>query len=262
MYETILWEKEGEISIIRLNRPEKKNALSIKMKQELNEVLDQLSVDKAIRVIILTGGQDCFCVGADVKEPDGISKLVKEDPIYRITHRWDTIHTKIERLPKPTVAAISGLALGGGLEMALACDLRIASEAAEFGFPEIKIGGLPAGGGTQRLPRMVGVGKAKEMILLGKTINAAEAYRIGLVNEVVPPNRLIEEAMQIASVLAERPPLALTLAKYVINTGMQMDLNSALDYEASFVTRLYGTEDRAEGIRAFSEKRKPIFKGK
>ena len=146
--------------------------------------------------------------------------------------------------------------------MSLACDIRIASETAEFGLPEIRIGGLPAGGGTQRLPRIVGVTKAKEMIFMGERINAAEAYRVGLVNKVVPVDGLMEEAKRIATVLTERPPLALTLAKYAINTGMQMDMDSALDYEASLVSDLYKTEDRAEGIRALADKRKPDFKGK
>ncbi len=262
MYETITWEKKVGILVIRLNRPEKKNALSMKMRKELNEILDMASKDKEIRVVIVTGGEENFCVGADVKEPEGISNVIKENPIYRIIYRRDIIHSKIENLPKPTIAAVSGFALGGGLEMALVCDIRIASDTAMFGFPEIKLGGLPVGGGTQRLSRIIGIAKAKEMILTGESIDAQEAYRVGLVNKVVPVNQLMVEAMRIGSILAERPPLALTLGKYVIDTGFQMDIDSALDYEASLATVLYKTEDGEEGIRAFSEKRKPIFKGK
>ena len=262
MYETIVVKRERGILLIRLNRPEKKNALSMKMREELNEILDMASEDQEIRVLILTGGEENFCVGADVKEPEGISRVIKENPIYRIIHRKGIIHSKIENLPKPTIAAVSGLALGAGLEMALACDLRIASDTAMFGSPEIKLGGLPVGGGTQRLPRIVGLTKAKEMILTGESIDAREAYRVGLVNKVVLVNQLMAEAMRIGGILIDRPPLALTLGKHAIDTGFQMDIDSALDYEASLASILYKTEDREEGIRAFSEKRKPIFKGK
>jgi enoyl-CoA hydratase len=262
MYETILLEKADGISIIHLNRPQKKNAISMKMRQELIEVFNKMEQDEEVRVVILTGGEECFCAGVDLKEGEGISNLIKENSIYRITHVRGTIHRVIEQLPKPTIAAVSGLALGGGLEMALACDFRIASDTAKFGFPEIRLGGLPAGGGTQKLTRVVGITKAKEMILTGELIDAEEAYRIGLLNKVVPINRLMEEAKKMGSILGERPPLALTLAKYAINVGSQMDIDSALDYESSLATILYKTEDRQEGIRAFLEKRKPMFRGK
>lgn len=262
MGDTVICEKEKGIFFIRLNRPEKKNAISMKMREELSQVVDIASEDREIRVIVITGGEDCFCVGADVKESGGISCLVKENPLYRVVNRRKIIHSRIENLPKPTIAAVNGLALGAGLELALACDFRIASETAVFGFPEIKLGGLPVGGGTQRLARMIGIANAKEMILTGEPIDVQEAYRIGLVNRIVPKAKLMEESRKMAGILMERPPLALTLGKFAINTGSQMDIESALDYEASFATILYKTEDREEGIKAFSERRKPDFKGK
>lgn len=188
--------------------------------------------------------------------------LVSENILYRIVNRKTIIHCLIEDFEKPVIAAVSGIALGGGCELALACDFRIASESAKFGLPEINLGGLPAGGGTQRLPRLIGVAKAKEMIMTGDSIDGREAYRIGLVNRVVPVDSLLEEAKKIAGRISEKAPLAMKMAKIAINKGIQMDLNSGLDYEAQCVTVLYKTEDRREAINAFKEKRKPLFKGR
>ena len=169
---------------------------------------------------------------------------------------------ELEKLDKPVIAAIGGLALGGGCELALACDLRIASETALFGQPEINIGLIPGSGGTQRLPRIIGVAKAKEILFTGDVINANEAYRIGLVNKVVPTESLMDETKKIASKLAEKPPLALRITKAVINAGRDVDLASSLKYEAQGFCILFSTEDSKEGLKAFLEKRKPIFKGK
>lgn len=259
---TIKYDKEETIGIITLNRPERLNAISLEMRQEIAALLQEISRDDQIRVVILTGGDKCFCPGVDLKETPGMMDLVSENILYRIVNRKTIIHCLIEDFEKPVIAAVSGIALGGGCELALACDLRIASESAKFGLPEINLGGLPAGGGTQRLPRLIGVAKAKEMIMTGDPIDAQEAYRIGLVNKVVPVVSLLEEAKKIARRISEKAPLTMKMAKIAINKGMQLDLGSALDYEAQCVTVLYKTEDRKEAINAFKEKRKPLFKGR
>lgn len=261
-FNTIKYDKEENIGIITLNRPERLNAISLEMRQEIGTLLRKISQDEQVRVVILTGGGKCFCAGVDLKESPGMLDLVLENILYRIVNRKTIIHCLIEDFEKPVIAAVSGIALGGGCELALACDFRIASESAKFGLPEINLGGLPAGGGTQRLPRLIGVAKAKEMIMTGDSIDSREAYRIGLVNRVVPVDSLLEEAKKIAGRISEKAPLAMKMAKIAINKGIQMDLNSGLDYEAQCVTVLYKTEDRREAINAFKEKRKPLFKGR
>lgn len=251
MYETIIYEKENGIGVIILNKPQRMNALSTQMVEELEKLIDEIERDKEIRVIILAGGDKFFCAGADLKEekpPDYLKKLRR-------------LFYKIENGEKPVIAAINGIAYGGGLELALVCDLRLASDSARLGMPEIKIGTIPSAGGTQRLPRTIGITKAKEVVLSGNPINGNEAYRIGLVNKVVSVNSLLDEAKKMALVLSERPPLALKMARSAINTGLKIDLESGLDYEARCSAFLSTTKDRKEGRRAFLEKRKPIFKG-
>jgi enoyl-CoA hydratase len=261
-FETIMFRKEDNIGILQLNRPKQLNAISMQMRADIEEALDFSVRDGEIKVIILTGGTECFCSGADVREKNGIIQRLNENKMYRILNRRKIIHSIIEEFDMPVIAAISGLAVGGGLELALACDIRIASDTARFGATEIKFGTLPSGGGTQRLPRVIGMDRAKEMIFTGSLIDVQEALRIGLVSRVVKGAILMTEAKTLADKIAEMPPLAVKMAKFAINKGMQMDINSALDYEAQCVSVLHATEDRQEALQAFAEKRKPVFKGK
>lgn len=259
-YETIIYKKEDSIALVTLNRPDILNALSLKLAQDLEQVADEIANDDSVRAVIITGAGRAFSAGADIKEimsPGEASLgnwLNKGKPL--------PFFNKIENLDKPVIGAINGLAIGGGCELALVCDLRIASTAAKFGFGEIKIGVIPAGGGTVRSPRLIGITKAKEMLFFGDPIDANEAYRLGLVNKVVPPESLLDEAQKWAKTLAQRPPLALKAAKSCVNVGMQIPLSAAIDFEAKEAALLLGSEDRAEGMKAFLEKRQPTFKGK
>jgi enoyl-CoA hydratase/carnithine racemase len=250
--ETLIFGKEDSIRIITLNRPERLNAISMQLIRDLENVLVEIDEDGEARVVILTGAGRGFCAGADVKEPDA-NKL----PTGR-----NTFFSKLEDVKKPVIAAINGHCNGGGLELALCCDFRIAAEGAYFGAGEVKLGVMPGGGGTARLPRLIGPGRAKEFLYFGNRIDAHEAYRIGLVNKVVSLEKLMEEARNWAAELAERPPLSVKMLKDCVNLGMQMDLAGALDYEAKCSAVLAKSEDRIEGIQAFVEKRKPVFKGR
>ena len=209
--------------------------------------------------MIITRSERVFGAGADIKEIKGICTPVEA---HSFASRIQSLFNKIEGLEKPIIAAVSGLVLGGGCELAMACDIRIAAENAMFGQPEIKIGVIPGGGGTQRLPRLVGVGRAKELLFSGDSIDAREAYRIGLVNKVVAGGLLMDEAKKIAIKLAGQPAIALKMIKTSVNQGLNMDLPSALDYEARCFEILFSTEDQKEGMKAFIEKRSPAFKGK
>jgi enoyl-CoA hydratase len=259
-YETLIYEKEEGIGIVTMNRPDRLNALSFKLKEELAAVFDAMERDEAVKVVILTGGKKAFSAGADIKER---STVQMSQPQYyfnqRKTHEF---FCKIENFEKPVIAAVGGVAVGGGCELALVCDLRIASETARFGVPEVKIGVIPAAGGTQRLPRIIGMTKAKELLLTGDFIDAQEAYRVGLVNKVVPVDQLMEEAKALAQKLMNNPPLSVKFAKRAVNVGMQLDMASALDYEAYCSAIVASSEDRIEGFKAFVEKRKPVFKGR
>ena len=257
-YKNIIFDKKEGVATIILNRPEQRNALDGILMKELIEVIDEIAVDKETKVVILTGGKEFFCAGADIKMFDKLSTPMEVYDFYKIKN---PAH-EMEKLDKPVIAAISGLALGGGCELALACDLRIASDTAIFGQPEINLGLIPGSGGTQRLPRIVGETKAKEMLFTGDIINAEEAYRIGLVNKVVPVESLMDEARKMATKLAKKPPLALRVTKAVINEGRNVDLGSALKYEAQCFCLLFSTEDRKEGLEAFLKKRAPKFIGK
>jgi len=262
-YETIIYEKEEGIGVITLNRPDSLNALSRKLTQELGAALDEIEADDEIKVVIITGGPDAFCAGADIKERAASSgKSISQSQVYFFQLKANRFFTRIEDFEKPVIAAISGVAVGGGCELSLVCDLRIASESARFGLPEVKLGVIPAAGGTQRLPRIIGVTKAKELLYTGDTVDAQEAYRIGLVNKVVPVENLMEEAKAMAQKLAKRPPLPIKFAKRTVNAGMQLDITSALDYEAHCAALLIMSEDRIEGFKAFAEKRKPVYKGR
>lgn len=257
-YETIIYEEKDGIAIITLNRPQSLNAINTKLAQEFEEVVVKVSEDDDIRVVIITGGNKVFCVGADIKEA-----ITKETTLLQQINirRHYRFYQKIEDMGKPVIAAIAGHCLGGGLEIALACDLRIVAENTSIGDAHSKIGVIGGAGATTRLPRLVGMTKAKEMIFTGDPIDAQEAYRIGLVNKVVPVESLMDEAMKMAETLQQRPPITLRLSKMCINDGMRMDLLSSLEYEQKCSVILGLSEDTKKGIKAFIEKRKPVYKG-
>ena len=254
-YETILYEKKEQVGVITLNRPQRLNAISTQLAIDLDQLLGEIALDEEVRAVVLTGAGRGFCGGADIKE-------MAEGGMVIGAGGRALFFDKIENLDKPVIAAINGPANGGGMKIALACDFRITSEAASFGFGEVKIGIMPAGGGTARLPRLIGPSKAKEVFYFGNLINAQEAYRLGLVNKVVPAEKLMEEAHAWAAELSERPPLSIKMLKSCVNVGMRMDLAGALEYEARCAAVLSGTEDNKEGVKAFVEKRKPVFKGR
>jgi len=255
---TIVVRRENRVGWIVLNRPEKLNAISPEMLEELSSALRELEGDEGVRVIVVTGSGRAFSAGADVTAFSGVNPVSS----YIYSRRFQEVLNMIERTPKPVIAAINGYALGGGLELAMACDIRIASESAMLGQPEINLGLIPGAGGTQRLSKLVGRGRAKELIMLGDPIPAREAERIGLVNRVVPHERLESEVRAIANKLAEKPPIALMAAKIAINLGSDYPLEAGLALEASLFSMLFSTEDLVEGVSAFLQRRKPEFKGR
>jgi len=258
-FETLIYEKVDYLRIVTLNRPEKKNALNNQLIKELDHVIEEIKNDAEAGAVIITGNEQSFAAGADITE---ISTIATPIDAHRFEFSIQSLFIKIEDLEKPVIAAVSGLALGGGCELALACDLRIAAENAIFGQPEIKIGVIPGGGGTQRLPRLVGLGRAKELLYTGEPIDAQEAYRIGLVNKVVPVGSVMEEANKLAEKLISRPAFALKMIKMAVNEGINMDIKSAITHEARCFEIIFSTEDQKEGVNAFLEKRKPNFKGR
>jgi enoyl-CoA hydratase len=258
-YKNILLEVNENIAKITFNRPKVLNAMSFEVMTELFQALKACAQDDAVSALILTGvGEKAFVAGADISQmqnstPVEIMKLME---LGQETLRF------LETMGKPSIAAVNGFALGGGTEIALACDIRIASENAMFGQPEILIGILPGWGGTQRLPRLVGMGIAKELILAGGQINARRAYEIGLVNKVVPLANLMEEAEKLAGKFTTLPGFALKMAKNSINYGFDMSLDNAVKLELSAISQCFSTQDQKEGMKAFLEKRKPVFVGK
>ncbi|MDY6835353.1 MAG: enoyl-CoA hydratase/isomerase family protein [Chloroflexota bacterium] len=251
-YETLIYEKEGHIASVTLNRPHRLNAIDTQMRMDLCAVMDDIESDNDVWVVILSGNERAFSAGADLLEdnraPDWLAQLQR-------------VFDRIDNLEKPVIGAISGHCLGGGLELALCCDLLVAAETARLGMAEIKIGALPAAGGTQRLPRLIGIPRAKEFIYTGDPIDGNEAHRIGLVNRVVPPDKVMEEARMLASTLCDRPPLTMRVAKKCIDIGMQMPLPAALEWADRCIAAQPPTKDAEEGRLAFREKRKPVFKG-
>jgi len=258
MAQNLKLEKREGIATVELDRPQKKNSLNIEMRHELELCLKELANDRSVRVVVITGGEEIFCAGADISEIEGTSSA---EQAYHHAREFQILFDQLENLPQPTVAAVSGYALGGGCELALACDFRFASETARFGLPEIKIGAFPGGGGTQRLPRAIGAAKAKEMILLGDPINAEQALAAGLVLKVVPKDKLMAEAQSFAARLAALPRLALQASKMLINKSQEIDLATGLEFEARTFGGIADTHDLAEGTKAFMEKRKPNFTG-
>lgn len=258
-YQTLLYEKKDGIGIVTLNRPDKLNALNSTVYKELYDVFTAIEDDPEVRVVILTGaGERAFAAGSDVAEMQNMNTLDIQKFMAVIRKASDQIYN----LTKPTIAAIHGYALGGGCELAMCCDLRICSEKARFGQPEINLGLIPGASGTQRLPRLIGAAKAKEMIFMGDPIDAATALNLGLVNKVVPPEKLMEEAMAWAARMASKSGPVLAMAKAAINHGLDTDIDSGLDMEAKCDALCFATYDRKEGMDAFLEKRKAVFKNK
>lgn len=257
--ENVLYEKKGAVAYVKLNRPKVLNALNRRAVAELRAVFEDARDDAAISGIILTGAGDrAFIAGADVAEFAGITAIEAEES----TRSGQRVMTLIETLGKPVIAAVNGLALGGGCETAMACTMRIASENAQFGQPEVKLGLIPGYGGTQRLPRLVGKGIAMQLILSGAMIDAHEAYRIGLVNEVVPSAELIARAEAILQQINANAPLAIKFAIHAVNTGLEASQHEGMRIEASLFALCAGTEDKVEGTTAFLQKRAPSFQRK
>ncbi len=258
-YETILYEAADGVVTITLNRPEVHNAMNEQMRQELTRCFGDLATSDAARVVVVTGaGERAFSAGADIRE-----FVEPQVPVrFRESRKRVDFRQAMDRCPQPIIAAIRGYALGGGLELALACDIRLASEDAQLGLTEVNLAIIPGGGGTQRLPRLVGRGRALEMILTGARIDAREAWRIGLVERVVPAADVLAAARELARTLAEKAPVALRYAKEAVVKGLELPLADGLRLENDLATLLRTTEDRVEGAKAFLEKRKPRFTGK
>ncbi len=249
---------EGGVATITINRPTALNALNYDTLKEMLDCFREIGKSKEIHAVIITGsGKKAFVAGADISFMAELEPL-KAREFARLGHE---VMNVIENLPQPVIAAINGFALGGGCEMALACDIRLASENAKFGQPEVNLGVLPGFGGTQRLPRLVGKGHANELLFSGKMINAEEACRIGLVNRVIAQDKLLEECISLADMIVAKAPVAVRLCKEAVNNGMEMDLARGCTHEADLFGICFASEDQQEGMKAFLEKRAPQFKG-
>jgi enoyl-CoA hydratase len=258
-YETLLYEVKDQVGRVTLNRPEVLNALNAKAFNELEHAFMTLAGDVNVRVILLTGGgEKAFAAGADINELARLDVATGEAK----ARRGQEIFRMIETCGKPVIAAINGFALGGGCELAMACTIRIASEAAKMGQPEVKLGLIPGYGGTQRLPRLVGPSMALKLLLTGEIIGAAEALRIGLVDELVPANRLMERCEELAKTMVGMAPLAIAGCMEAVRWGSDLGLVAATDVEAEIFGRLCGTADKTEGTKAFLEKRAPVWAGR
>jgi enoyl-CoA hydratase/carnithine racemase len=256
---TVQVEKRSDgIAIVKLNRPEAANAFSKQMLSDFRQVLFDLKADDDVRVVIITGsGEKAFCAGADLKERKGMSDAQVRQAVRNI----GSVVKAVEDLPQPTIAAINGVAFGGGLELALGCDLRIGATEAKVGLTETSLAIIPGAGGTQRLPRLISLGKAKELIYTAKRLNVEEAVSIGILEYAVPRSELLQKALGLASAMVKNGPLALKQAKIAVNQGIQVDLATGLKIEELAYDALIYTEDRLEGLKAFAEKRSPEYKG-
>ncbi|HKX82905.1 MAG TPA: enoyl-CoA hydratase/isomerase family protein [Pyrinomonadaceae bacterium] len=257
-YETITVERRGAVAIVTINRPDKLNALSSKVHQEGVAILDELKADDSVRVVVLTGaGEKAFIAGAD------ISEFADQTPVtQRNLFHERSLFNSVDTFPKPVIAMINGFCLGGGNELALACDIRIGSETARFSQPEINLGIMCGGGGTQRLTRLIGEGRAMEMCLSGDMIDSATAHRFGLLNHVFPADQLEAETLKFAEKIAEKAPIALQLTKEAVKFASRSNLDEGLRREVDLFAICFSTEDKQEGVAAFLEKRKPVFQGK
>ncbi len=252
-------EHQEGIAIVTFTRAAAANALSVQMLHEINEALELIHYDRSIRAVVVTGdGEKAFCAGADLKERKGMNE---EETRKTIALIGKTVN-HFESLAQPVIAAINGVAFGGGLELALACDIRMASSTAKLGLTETALGIIPGAGGTQRLPRLIGMGKAKELIYTARRLSAEEAYEYGIIEHIVQPADLLKQATDLARDIAKNAPLSLIQAKTAINQGMQTDIATGLQIESLAYSRLLHTEDRLEGLKAFQEKRSPVYNGK
>jgi len=258
MEKFVLKEYVDKVLIIKVNKPSALNALSNDVLSDIGEAFDEAAADKNINVIILTGEGKAFVAGADIEEMSTMNAAEGK----AFGEHGAGVFRKIETMPKAVIAAVNGFALGGGCELAMACDIRIASEKAKFGQPEVGLGITPGFSGTQRMSRLVGLGKAKELIFTGNIINAKEAKEIGLVNEVVEPDKLMEAAMEMAKKIASNAQIAVKYSKEAIDKGYQTDISTAIDIEANLFGLCFATEDQKEGMAAFLEKRKAEFKSR
>ena len=256
-YKKLLIEKQGRICLVKINHPEALNALNTAILLELEQAFGEIAADRETDVVILTGEGRAFVAGADISE----MTVMRAEEGKRFGRLGASVFRKIELLEKPVIAAVNGFALGGGCELAMACDIRIASSKAKFGQPEVGLGITPGFSGTQRLPRLVGLGKAKELIYTAAVINAEEACRIGLVNKVVEPEELMNECLTLANVIASKAQVAVRYSKEAINRGIETDIETGLDIETSLFGLCFATADQKEGMDAFLWKRKPEFKG-
>ena len=257
--ELLTVEEEKGILLLTLNRPEVMNSLNFGLLHAIAEQVEAVRHRTDVRVVVITGaGEKAFCAGADLKERATLGPEKVKEFIYTIRD----LFTSIELLSKPVIAAVNGIALGGGTELALPCDIRIASSAATMGLTETRLAIIPGGGGTQRLPRLIGKGKAKELIFTGRRVKADEALSIGLVNQVCAPADLLSESRKMAEMICEGGPIAIEQAKHAINYGLETDLHTGLAIESTAYWTCIPTEDRLEGLAAFKEKRKPVYKGK
>jgi enoyl-CoA hydratase len=257
-YRNLIFTKEDGISMVTINRPEALNALNVEVFSELYAMFTEIENDTTIRVVILTGTGKAFVAGADIVEMKDKTAVNIEEFVNIARKAGDAIY----HLSKPVIAAINGYAFGGGNELALACDLRIASENAQFGQQEINLGVIPGGGAMQRLPRLVGMAKAKEIVFTGEIFGAQTALQIGMINRVVPSGKLMDEAKAMARKLMSKSGIALAFAKKSMNSGADMSLSSAMDMDECYFARCFATEDQKEGMGAFVEKRQPEFKNK
>ena len=255
-YTTILTETRGRVGLITLNRPQAMNALNSQLLAELMDALEAFDKDEAIGAIVITGGEKAFAAGADIKE------MAEASFVEMTTRDLIGLYDHIRKVRKPLIAAVSGWALGGGCELAMSCDMIVASETAKFGQPEITIGVIPGAGGTQRLTRAVGKAIAMEMVLNNRTLSAQEALQFGLVNRLVPPERCLDEALALAAEVAGRAPMAVRMGKEAINAAFETTLAEGLAAERRNFYSLFATQDQKEGMKAFIEKRKAEWKGK
>lgn len=257
-FETLIFEQNGHLGTLTVNRPQALNALNETVLAELKQFAEQVKDNKELRVLIITGsGEKAFVAGADIKAMQGMSEQEAQD----FSKVAQAAFNAIESLPLAVIAAVNGFALGGGCELALSCDIILASEKAKFGLPEVTLGLLPCFGGTQRLPRAVGLYKAREMVFSGDFYSAEQCKDFGFVNRVYPAESLLDEARKLAETIASRGPIAIALAKKSLNTGTEMHITEGLDQEAKLFGALFNSQDAAEGIGAFVEKRKADFKG-
>lgn len=256
-YRKLIVERQGRIGVVRINHPEALNALDTLVLRELGQAFDAFAADAGIDVVVLTGEGRAFVAGADIAEMSAMT-AAEGKAFGRL---GADVFRKIELLPQPVIAAVNGFALGGGCELAMACDIRIASAKAKFGQPEVGLGITPGFSGTQRLPRLVGLGKAKELIYTAAVIPADEALRIGLVNKVVAPEALMDEALALAATIASKARLAVRYAKEAINRGIETDIETGIAVETSLFGLCFATADQKEGMAAFLQKRKPDFTG-